>query len=150
MHLRRLILGHLLAYPLLGACASMTYECPVQISTVQSLREPAPGWREALERPFTSDRARESGYSQHNLDYIEFSVGVPEERVSLAPDRETSIVKGRWTATWLLSKSEEIWFSCRYRGTTVMLSRQLSPGLKACAAKYDKNRGITVQGVSCD
>lgn len=129
--------------------AEAALECPTRITTRQSLYEPQAGWRESQERPFTSARANDTGYSEHNLDVVDFSVGVPDDRISLAPDAETRQGNGRWTATWTFSGKEPIWFSCRYRETSVILSRQLAPEIRRCLVAYDRNKGITVQSVRC-
>jgi len=142
--------GCLIAYAPYGVCAPVRFECPPRITTVQSLPEPVPGWRESLEPPFANERANPAGQSEHNLDYVQFSSGVPEERASLVPDRESPTVKGKWTATWRFAKSDEIWFSCWYRGTSVILSRQLPPAVRACSVRYNKNAGLSVEGVTCE
>lgn len=141
---------------LLALCASFsvaaqdkTYSCPQQITTRQSLHDAVPGWKPSTEKPFSASRQKDTGYSEHNLDSVAFSEGPPEDQVTLAPDRESPTVKGQWTSTWSFQKSESIWFSCSYRKTAVVLSRQLPAGLRSCVVRYNKNAGIAVELVSC-
>ncbi|MES2942705.1 MAG: STY0301 family protein [Pseudomonadota bacterium] len=141
---------------LLALCASCAvaaqdkpYNCPQQITTRQSLHEAVTGWSASTEKPFSASRQKDSGYSEHNLDSVGFSDGPPEEQVSLAPERESPSVKGQWTSTWTFQKSEKVWFSCNYRKTSVILSRQLPAGLRSCAVRYNQNAGIAVELVTC-
>jgi len=126
------------------------FQCPERITTEQSLHEKQPGWRESTERPVTPARRNDVGYSEHNLDFVDFSEGPPEERGYLQPDRETKVVHGQSTATWVFHETTPVWFSCRYRGTAVILAKQLSADVRTCSVSYDRNRGISVRKVWCE
>lgn len=148
---RRVLLAALLL--LQGLCQAagnaLTLACPERITTRQSLQAPVAGWRASQQRPFSAQRTTDAGDSENNLDHVDFSIGPPEELVTLAPDRQSPTQQGRWTSTWMLSKSQEVWFSCHYRGTTVVLSQPLPAALTRCSAQYDMNRGIAIERVSC-
>lgn len=79
-----------------------------------------------------------------------FSEGVPEERAWLIPDNENALKGKAWIARWDFSTSDDIWITCRYRETTVMVSKKLPPGIKACFVSVDKTKGIQVQHVWCN
>ena len=126
--------------------------CPETIKTSQSLLEGVSGWSGIQERSDLAKGLNSAAYSQHMLAQVDFSFGPPEGLVWpawLAPDRSTPATKGRWSSTWNFQRSEEIWFSCRYSGTTVLLSRQIAAELKSCSVKYSQNQGTTVENVSC-
>ena len=132
-----------------AASAGEEYICPQRIKTSQKLYGEADGWRESTERPFSTGHWDDVGYSEHNLDYVAFFDGVPEERGSLVPDQETPIKKGQWTSTWKIVEPGKIWFTCQYRGTSVQLSKKLPEYVKTCTVKYNRNRGINVEEVKC-
>lgn len=123
--------------------------CPETIKTRQSLLEAVSGWSGTQEHSGISKGLNNAAYSEHKLAQVYFSFGPPEGGVWLAPDRTTQAHKSRWSSTWDFQRSEEIWFSCRYRGTTVLLSRQIAAGLKSCSVNYSRNQGVTVENVSC-
>ncbi len=145
-------LAFALLLPIASQAAGSTvgaFICPEGIKTSQSLFKAVSGWSETQERSIISQGLNDAAYSEHSLDQVDFSFGPPEGRVWLAPDRSTQSLKGQWSSTWKFQRSEEIWFSCRYRGTTVLLSRQIAPGLTSCSVKYSRNQGIIVEKVSC-
>lgn len=126
--------------------------CPETIKTRQSLLEAVSGWSGTQEHSGISKGLNNAAYSEHKLAQVYFSFGPPEGPAWpawLAPDRSTPAIKGRWRSTWKFQRSDEIWFSCRYRGTTVLLSRQIAAGLKSCSVKYSQNQETTVENVSC-
>ena len=141
-----------LLWPISSQAAGSTvgaFICPEGIKTSQSLFESVSGWSGTQERSGISKGLNNAAFSEHKLAQVDFSFGPPEGRVWLASDRTTHALKGRWSSTWKLQRSEEIWFSCRYSGTSVLLSRQIATGLKSCSVKYSRNQGIIVENVSC-
>ena len=141
-----------LLLPIASQAAGSTvgdFICPEGIKTSQSLFESVGGWSGTQERSGISKGLNNAAFSEHKLAQVDFSFGPPEGRVWLAPDLSTQALKGRWSSTWKFQRSEEIWFSCRYSGTTVLLSKQIAPGLKSCSVKYSRNQGIIVENVSC-
>jgi hypothetical protein len=125
------------------------FKCPRRIRTQQVLYGPADDWRQSTEKPQVAGSPGDVEYSEHNLDFVTFSTGVPEDRAVLRPDLEVKAKHGKWSTSWKFEDSREIWFACHYRATTVMLSRQLPPDVKTCTAEYMKNVGIAVQRVWC-
>lgn len=141
-----------LLLPITAQAAGSTvgaFICPERIKTSQSLFESFSGWSGTQERSVISKGLNNAAFSEHKLAQVDFSFGPPEGRVWLAPDRSTQALKARWGSTWKFQRSEEIWFSCRYSGTSVLLSRQIAAGLKSCSVKYSRNQGMTVENVSC-
>ena len=143
------VVALLLAWPCLAADGAFILACPERITTQQTLYQPIEGWRASPEQAADSAGSGASAYSEHNLDNVAFSMGVPDAAVILAPDQQTQVIKGQWTSTWHLQASQGVWFSCRYRGTRVVLSKSLPAGLQRCSVRYNRNRGIEVQHVSC-
>jgi hypothetical protein len=141
-----------LLLPIASQAAGSTvgaFMCPEGIKTSQSLFESVSGWSETQERSGISKGLNNAAFSEHKLAQVDFSFGPPEGRMWLAPDRSIQGPKGLRSSTWNFQRSEEIWFSCRYSGTSVLLSRQIAPGLKSCSVNYSRNQGMTVENVSC-
>lgn len=126
------------------------YQCPERIETVQKVKEPVGVWRESVVPPFSDGTEGKRNYSEHNLDYVGFSDGVPEERAFLIPDNEHELNSELWVARWEFINSESIWVSCQYRQTTVQLSQKIPAGIKKCFVQGDDRKGITVQRVWCE
>ena len=137
------------SFSVVAAEPAIEYQCPKRVMTIQSLATPLPGWRQSTERPFTTKDKKFSSYSEHNLDTVSFSEGVPEDRVTLIPDNELEATGKAWNARWDFAQSETIWMACLYRRTTVMLSQQLPPRIKRCFVRFDNKKGITVQRIWC-
>jgi len=129
---------------------TLEYKCPERITTVQSLAQPMPDWRQSSERPFTTKNAELNGYSEHNLDNVSFSDGGPEDRGELIPDNDDELTGKVWVARWDLSTLDSIWLVCHYRQTTVTLWKEMPHGVKKCFVGVDKTKGIEVQRIWCN
>ena len=73
------------------------------------------------------------------LEMVTFYDGPPEEDASLVYDE---LVEGKdaTTATWNLPQSGKgYWVKCRYRGTTLELSKQLPASVSVCRVIYERN-----------
>ncbi|HTZ00438.1 MAG TPA: STY0301 family protein [Rhodocyclaceae bacterium] len=121
------------------ASDEIEFRCPPRISAIQKLAQPVPGWRESL--------PADDG---HFLALAMFSDGAPEKQAWLVPDSEDQPKNKVSTAKWKFAASENIWLSCQYRQTTVMVSRQLPAGLKRCSIRMDPSKAIEVQRVWCE
>lgn len=135
---------------LLAASPAVEYQCPTRIMTEQKLVTPLPDWRASTERPFTTFDEKENSHSEHNLRIVSFSEGVPEERGWLEPDNESELTEKAWVGRWEFAKSENVWVTCEYRETTVMISKKLPPDIKRCFMRFDSTKGIQVQRVWCE
>lgn len=118
----------ILAPDLTGACARPVPDaaaCPATVQAEQRAALPPPaGWAVATD-----------GDASHTLSGVTFFSGPPERGASLVGD-ERPAGKGRIVATWQLSASETYWVVCSYVRTSVVLQRELPPGLKSCALTY--------------
>lgn len=113
--------------------AADAVRCPPTIEVKQRLVSQTPGWSAASEEML------------HQLAGLTFFDGKPEEKASLAPDREAKI-NGKTVATWTFNSGDRaIWVSCRYASTDVVLSRELPKTVRACAITY--STGVTIAGL---
>jgi hypothetical protein len=121
------------------------FDCPESIQTRQSLVGKMKAWEAG---PGGSGK---QGISQHYLEGVQFSNGPPGERVFLAPDNEhESSDAKRWTARWPMQAGDKLWLTCRYRQTTVTVTRQLPSGFRRCLVKYDTTKAIEIRRVWCE
>ena len=73
----------------------------------------------------------------HNWTNAALSDGPPNEQAWLAPD-DTSQKGLAFTNRWTFAPTPDgIWLSCRYIGTSVILSFRLPTATKACSVHYD-------------
>ena len=63
------------------------------------------------------------------LDTIMFSEGSPAEQAWLTPDARHDLVAEWHFAT---AQDQNVWLSCAYQSTTLILSKPLPPGIKTC------------------
>ena len=103
--------------------------CPETISVKQSLIKPEQGWKES-----TSDLP-------NRLAGVTFLDGPPEQEASLVNEGE-SFVKGKQIATWRFGSRSQIWLSCRYSGSNIVLSRALTEGTSVCSVTYNPRQTI--------
>jgi hypothetical protein len=97
--------------------------CPDTISVKQTLVKPEPGWRES-----PSDLpTRFAG--------VTFFDGPPEQKASLVNDT-ASVVNGKRIAVWKFIPQSQIWVSCSYSGSNIVLSRALAKGTSKCTVTY--------------
>jgi hypothetical protein len=106
--------------------------CPETIAVKQNLAKPEPGWKESL-----SDMP-------NRLAGVTFFDGPPEEKASLVYDAE-SLVKGKRITRWHFGPQSQIWLSCRYVDSSVVLSRALMKGTSECQVTYDPS--VTTAGL---
>jgi hypothetical protein len=103
--------------------------CPDTISVKQSLTKPEQGWKET-----TSDLP-------NRVSGVTFLDGPPEQRASLVNDAESS-VKGKQVATWHFGSQSQIWLSCSYSGSNIVLSRALPKGTSVCSVTYNPRQSV--------
>jgi hypothetical protein len=113
--------------------AADSVNCPPTIAVKQQLTAPVPGWS------VTSDGM------PHQLAGLTFFDGKPEDKASLAPDKQV-VIKGKSVASWMFVVSgRPIWAACQYAGTNVVLTRELPRSTRTCSITY--NAGITIAGL---
>jgi hypothetical protein len=126
----RLLALTIAASPLSAADA---VHCPPTIEVKQQLAAPVPGWS------VTSDGMR------HELAGLTFFDGNPEDKASLAPDKNATL-KGKSVASWTFDAGgRPIWVACQYAGTSVVLTRELPKTTRACSVTYTV--GVTIAGL---
>jgi len=103
--------------------------CPPKLVTQQSGAAPA-GW--------TAQRLDVYG---GGLETILLSDGPPSDQAYLAPD-QSRVDGGQTTSIWVLGRDrKDVWLTCQYRGTDVVLTRRLPEGVIECDAVFDDNLG---------
>jgi hypothetical protein len=113
--------------------AADVVQCPPTIQVKQQLAVPVPGWS-----------VTEDGMP-HQLAGLTFFDGKPEEKVSLAPEKQVAI-KGKSVASWRFDViSRSIWVACQYAWTNVVLTRELPKGTRTCSVTY--TAGVTIAGL---
>jgi hypothetical protein len=113
--------------------AADAVHCPPTIQVKQQLAVPVPGWS------VTTDGM------PHQLAGLTFFDGKPEEKASLAPDKQVA-VKGKSVASWMFDvSSRSIWVACQYAWTNVVLTRELPKGTRTCSVTY--TAGVTIAGL---
>jgi hypothetical protein len=81
----------------------------------------------------------------HQLAGLTFFGGKPEDKASLAPDKQAA-VKGKIVASWIFDVSgRPIWVACQYAWTNVVLTRELPKGTRTCSVTY--TAGVTIAGL---
>lgn len=122
----------------LSAAASMlsaadTVQCPATIAVQQQLTAPVPGW------------SASSDGMPHQFAGLTFFDGKPEDKASLAPDKQTAL-KVRTVASWMFpADGHPIWVTCQYAGTNIVLTRELPRGTRTCSITY--NTTVTLAGL---
>lgn len=114
--------------------------CPETVSVNQSLAKPEPGWK-----PGTS--ALPIG-----LAGVTLFDGPPEQQASLVYDSET-MLHGKQIATWRFGPNSDIWLSCQYSGTLIVLSRALPKNTTVCLVTYNPKQTVAglplVEKIAC-
>ena len=114
--------------------------CPETISVKQSLAKPEQGWNES-----TSDMP-------NRLAGVTFLDGPPEQKASLVNEGER-VVKGKQISTWRFDSQSQIWLSCRYSGSNIVLSRALTRGTTVCSVTYNPRQTIaglpSIEKIEC-
>lgn len=103
--------------------------CPESISVKQTLAKQEPGWKEG-----TSD-------TPIRLAGVTFLDGPPEQKASLVNEEE-GVMNGKQIATWRFGAKSQIWLSCRYSGSTIVLSRALPKSTSSCTVTYNPRQTI--------
>ncbi|CAN7381726.1 hypothetical protein LJR289_002246 [Pseudoduganella sp. LjRoot289] len=100
----------------------------------------------------SSDWEAVPGTGQHKLENARLYSGHPSEEVPLAPDESP---KGKpLVARWRLEldPKHEYWVACTYRGTPVVLAKQLDRKLSQCLIQYRRAAGPPpgrIQEINC-
>jgi hypothetical protein len=123
------------------AATAAELRCPDTISVKQTLVKPETGWRES-----PSDLPiRFAG--------VTFFDGPPEQKASLVNDTE-SMVKGKRIAVWKFLPQSQIWASCSYSGSNIVLSQALAKGTSKCSVTYIPKETIaglpTIEKIDCE
>jgi len=121
--------------------AADAVRCPPTIEVKQRLAVPVPGWSVISEEP------------PHQLAGLTFFDGKPEEKASLAPDKQAK-VNGKTVASWTFEASgRPIWVACRYSSTDAVLTRELPKNIRTCLITYATTETIAglpvIEKVDC-
>jgi len=124
---------HLLPVLVLAAecgIAADPVRCPPQVDVRQQIGAAVAGWSVVIDD------------LPHLFAGITFFDGKPEDKASLAPDRESK-ANGKSVSTWSFAGGgQPIWLACRYAWTTVTLTRELPRQIRACAVTYDPRQNL--------
>src|ERR1700743_331943 len=108
--------------------------CPPTLKVNQQLAEPIPGW------------AASPDGVPNQLSGVTFFGGPPEQKASLAPDKET-----KTDSTWYFTKPS--WLACHYSGTSLMLTKQLPKGTHSCTVTFRPGEFVAglpaIQKIEC-
>ncbi len=119
------------------AIQHLQFSCPFSIVTKQSIDVDPAGYESIADN------------SSHIWQTVSFYKGKPELQPSLAPERSN---KNR--ADWSFSMSDNIYISCGYYQTSVVIYKALPHGVHACHVTYEKMMKSTFaelpQVISCD
>lgn len=94
-----------------------------------------------------------AGTGQHKLDNVRIYAGHPSADVPLAPDEypKKKTLVARWRLE--LDPKYEYWVACAYRGTPVVLAKQLDRKLSQCMIQYRRTAGLPppgrIQDINC-
>jgi hypothetical protein len=113
--------------------ASPPIKCPAEISVIQKLSGSVPGFA-------VSDKG-----IPHRLENIEFSSGPPNQQAWLAPSSSNTT-----HSTWDFLPNDNIFISCDYGYTSLILSQPLPPHTKSCKVQFDASFSPPLAtGVAC-
>jgi hypothetical protein len=122
--------------------AAEPVNCPDRIEVKQQLAKPLPGWTAvADQRP-------------HPLAGITFYDGPPEEKASLVYDKITKSA-GKDIAVWHFNMQggRQVWLSCNYADTAIVLKRGLDRSISICAVTYDSRTRVAglpaIEKIAC-
>jgi len=108
--------------------------CPPKVNVTQQLAAPLPDWT------VTPDGL------PNQLAGIIFFEGPPEQKASLAPDKETKTQSTRYF-------TKPSWIACHYSGTSLMLARALPKNTHSCTASYYHDQSVdglpAIQKIDC-
>jgi hypothetical protein len=93
-----------------------------------------------------------AGTGQHKLDNFRIYAGHPSADVPLAPDEypKTKTLVAHWRLE--LDPKYEYWVACSYRGTPVVLTKQLDRKFAQCLIRYRRAAGPPpgrIQDINC-
>lgn len=132
------ICGLMAPAAVVAATDNVAPPCPARLHTEQSGKAPA-GWS-----------AQRLDIYQGALTTVLLSDGPPSQKVYLAPDQST-IEGSRTSNVWVLGRDRSnVWLTCQYDGTDVVLTRRLPADIIECEAVYDDNMGTdSFQDFNC-
>jgi hypothetical protein len=116
--------------------------CPETVNTRQTGAAPAPDWSVSYST------------SPNQLEMVTFYSGPPKDEASLVYDDFVS-GKDSSLATWKFPKDPSgYWVKCSYRGTTLELSKALSPTVSSCRVTYNRDAGLpsglpAIRSIAC-
>lgn len=133
---------------MLLSAAAVAADLPSCPKTMQVTERPGalpPGFTAySNENPPTTDL---SAVMTLDLEQMQFSDGPPEEQAWLAPDRDERTWQG-WHFT--PSSGKQIWLSCSYTGSKLLLSAPLPANVKYCKVTHDPSmQGYPATGMTC-
>ncbi|WP_409259190.1 STY0301 family protein [Paraburkholderia sp. WSM4177] len=104
---------------------------------------------ESLSQPISEEWTPQMDMSPRFLQGITFFDADPKRNASIAPTSDTALPAHERIARWRFrSSGVPIWLGCRYEGTGIVLTRQLSASYKECRLVYGP--GGIVKQISCD
>jgi hypothetical protein len=122
------------------AASEISYECPPEMTTIQTLKDKAPeGWT-----PHQVANAR------HSLDSIMIFDGPPVELASLVPNNESNKDNRKTFWTFVKKKERPIWFTCSYLKTDIVFAKSLPLDITQCRMLLSKNKVHSITGLICE
>jgi hypothetical protein len=112
-------------------CRAQPGVCPEKITVHQQLAEPLPGWIPKLDD------------APNKLAEITFYDGEPEQKASLVNDSVTRTGTTE-TAIWHFKPGQDrqIWLSCSYSRTAVLVTQSLPRKTSTCSVAYDPRQTV--------
>lgn len=111
--------------------ASDPVQCPARLRVRQQIEAPIPGWSAVVDQ------------LPNLLAGITFFDGKPEDKASLAPDKQ-SRQNGKDVAVWNFGTdtSRPVYVACRYASTAVTLQRELPKEVRSCTITFNPRETI--------
>lgn len=128
---------------LLATSTKLILTCPTQIQTKQELVSRADGWHVSKDSPnrFDREELKDLSTTTKNIGgtVFGFSTGIPDNMEILVPGGSRKLSRNRrgLLSTWSFTDTEGIYFICKYRQTTIMLSKPLPKGYATCSIEDD-------------
>jgi hypothetical protein len=124
-----------------AAQATEAPHCPATLEVIETPAAVPPGFRAYQDRNPPAEA--KGAPTTHGLSTIMFSDGPPEQQGWLAPDNSTK-AGNDWT---FAASQTELWLSCGYLATDVIISTKLPKGITSCRVTLDAAQ--TATGLRC-
>jgi len=122
---------------LIALIAALTFRQGLAVSAADSLCPETVSVKQTGVPP-SSEWSLSYSTTPIQLERVTFYSGPPKDEASLVYDAWVN-AEDSSTATWKLPKDPRgYWIKCSYRGTTLELSKTLSPTVSSCRVTYDR------------